>query len=200
MGLIHTGIRSKLSVDKVRKTTMVGMDIKRAHIEAGLIHPRTKQNFTAPGEEESEAAGHLDIDDFDDILDFDELSNSLIAGANTANQILEDDTDTELDDFPLNPLPAPNPPSLTIILPHTTLPLASGSTTVRRVLIPLKKLFVYPTEENVAPSNGIDYFWQGGIQNLQKEMEAHEILISGGASGDEANPDVHMDSTGGMEA
>jgi hypothetical protein len=28
MGLIHTGIHSKLGVEKVRKTTMVGMDIK----------------------------------------------------------------------------------------------------------------------------------------------------------------------------
>jgi hypothetical protein len=29
MGLVHTGICSKLGVEKVRKTTMVGMDIKR---------------------------------------------------------------------------------------------------------------------------------------------------------------------------
>jgi hAT family C-terminal dimerisation region len=28
MGLVHTGIRSKLGIEKVRKTTMVGMDIK----------------------------------------------------------------------------------------------------------------------------------------------------------------------------
>lgn len=38
MGLVHTGIRSKLSIDRVRKTTIVGMDLKRSHIENGLIH------------------------------------------------------------------------------------------------------------------------------------------------------------------
>ena len=42
MGLVHTGICSKLGVEKVRKTTMVGMDIKRMHVEAGLLHARGK--------------------------------------------------------------------------------------------------------------------------------------------------------------
>jgi hypothetical protein len=42
MGLIHTGIRSKLGVEKARKTTMVGMDIKCMHLEAGLLHARGK--------------------------------------------------------------------------------------------------------------------------------------------------------------
>lgn len=37
MGLVHTAIRSRLSVDKVHKTTVVGMDIKRSHLEAGLV-------------------------------------------------------------------------------------------------------------------------------------------------------------------
>ena len=39
MGLVHTAIRSKLGVDKVRKSTVVGMDIKRLHIDAGLVRP-----------------------------------------------------------------------------------------------------------------------------------------------------------------
>jgi hypothetical protein len=34
---------SKLSLDKVRKTTIVGMDIKQSHIEAGLVHPQEHQ-------------------------------------------------------------------------------------------------------------------------------------------------------------
>jgi hypothetical protein len=36
--LIHTGIHSKLGVEKVCKTTMVGLDIEHAHLEAGLLH------------------------------------------------------------------------------------------------------------------------------------------------------------------
>jgi hypothetical protein len=35
MGLVHTSIRSKLGVEKVCKATMVGMDIKQMHLEAG---------------------------------------------------------------------------------------------------------------------------------------------------------------------
>ncbi|KAH9062149.1 hypothetical protein EDB87DRAFT_1560081, partial [Lactarius vividus] len=38
MGLVQTATRSRLSVDKVRKTTIVGMDLKRSHIEFGLLH------------------------------------------------------------------------------------------------------------------------------------------------------------------
>jgi hAT family C-terminal dimerisation region len=38
MGLVHTSIRSKLGVEKVRKATMVGMDIKQMHLEARLLH------------------------------------------------------------------------------------------------------------------------------------------------------------------
>jgi hypothetical protein len=48
MGLVHTAIRSKLGVDKVCKTTIIGMDIKRSHIEAGLAHSRGHRNFKAP--------------------------------------------------------------------------------------------------------------------------------------------------------
>jgi len=48
MGLVHIAIQSKLGVDKVRKTTIVGMDIKQLHIEAGLAHSRGHQNFEAP--------------------------------------------------------------------------------------------------------------------------------------------------------
>ena len=37
MGLIHIGICSKLGIEKVWKATMVGMDIKQQHMEAGLL-------------------------------------------------------------------------------------------------------------------------------------------------------------------
>ena len=42
MGLVHTGICSKLGAEKVCKTTMVGINIKRVHVEAGLLHARGK--------------------------------------------------------------------------------------------------------------------------------------------------------------
>jgi hypothetical protein len=40
MGHVHTATRSRLGIEKVRKTTMLGMDITRSHMEAGLLRPR----------------------------------------------------------------------------------------------------------------------------------------------------------------
>ena len=41
-------IRSKLSVEKVQKATIVGMDLKRMHLEAGLVRAQAKEtsNFS----------------------------------------------------------------------------------------------------------------------------------------------------------
>ena len=91
MGLVHTGIRSKLAVEKVRKTTMVGMDIKRSHREADLLRFRGKRNFTGFNSESepNAAAQELDhtnftasdslnvVDQEDGLMDFDELSETL---------------------------------------------------------------------------------------------------------------------------
>jgi len=43
--------------------------------------------------------------------------------------------------------------------------------------IPLGSLFVF-LEDPSAPSE-MEYFWRGGIQNLDEEMEVHKILCSG---------------------
>jgi hypothetical protein len=101
MGLVHTGIRSKLGVEKVRKTTMVGMDIKRMHLEAGLLHARGKRNFTSQQEPDQESdplpPDHPNIGNGDDLLDFNQLSEHLIAGAASANadRDIGDDDDNE---------------------------------------------------------------------------------------------------------
>jgi hypothetical protein len=42
MGLVHTGIHSKLGVEKVHKMTMVGMDIKHNHQDTGLLQLQDK--------------------------------------------------------------------------------------------------------------------------------------------------------------
>ena len=48
------------------------------------------------------------------------------------------------------------------------------------VSIPLKTLFEYPTDATVDPPlEGMNKFWRGGIQNLDKEMEAYELLAAG---------------------
>ena len=49
------------------------------------------------------------------------------------------------------------------------------ATGVKRTCIPLKILFNYPTGTELPPE-GMNSFWRGGIENLEKEMEACDIL------------------------
>ena len=123
MGLVHTNIRSRLGIDKVWKMTIVGMDIKRAHIEAGLLCPCRKQSFSmGPGEGEMEAANHLDIDDANGLLDFHQLSEQLIACAAAAS--IPETTN------PIRPVSAcltiTIPPSTLLSTPPTTQPTANA--------------------------------------------------------------------------
>ena len=87
--------RSKLSVDKVRKTTIIGMDIKRSHIEAGLVHPREHQKFSMPATGSNTARDipvtECSDEDIKDILDFGQLSEQLIEDAG-------DDVSSDSDD------------------------------------------------------------------------------------------------------
>lgn len=183
MGLVHTGIRSKLGVEKVRKTTMVGMDIKRTHLEAGLVYKRGKQSFTSEAgaqepDDDGSAADHLDIgDQDDDLLDFDQLSEHLIAGAAAANtdKDVGDDLD-ETDELPpAVTVQATSGPLTITIPPLNSATLSPQATQVKRTCIPLKILFDYPTDIDM-PSEGMNSFWRGGIENLEKEMEAYDIL------------------------
>jgi hypothetical protein len=59
--------------------------------------------------------------------------------------------------------------ALVTLSPHTT--------QVKETYNPLKILFDYPTDIDV-PSEEMNTFWRGGIENLEKEMEAYEILNS----------------------
>ena len=180
MGLVHTGIRSRLGIEKVRKATAVGMDIKQTHIEAGLLRSRGKRSFTYQG---AELAGD-DLVNIEDPLDFDQLSDSLIAGAASANG------DRDVGDVDDDEPPPHTPMILTITVPpldpSAPRQLPSG---LVKVAIPLKILFNYPTTESDPPPEGLNTFWQGGIQNLEKEMEAYELLSS-----DEENTDEILET------
>jgi hypothetical protein len=120
MGLVHTAIRSKLGVDKVRKTTVVGMDIKREHIDAGLVQPWAHQHFEAPtSSNTTPEAGptNFEPDNFEDILEFDELAAQLIADA-------AEDVDTDSDKpFPFR---CPHPTS------HNPAPSSCDSSCITR--------------------------------------------------------------------
>lgn len=192
MGLVHTAIRSKLGIEKVRKATVVGMDIKRMHMEAGLLHARGQRNFTSKASEQDVVS---DIGDTDsDPLDFDQLSNHLIAGAASANSD-KDVGDVGDDELPLTVIVpdalAPRPPPqvrLTITIPPLPSASHSAQPTPVKVSIPLRNLFKYPTNDDL-PSDGMSSFWRGGVQNLEKELEAYELLSQ---SGEEISVDVEI--------
>jgi len=209
MGLVHTGIRSKRGIEKVRKATMVGMDIKQMHMDAGLLRTLGKRNFTsgtATGEQNDELpvdAGS-DLGDIEGLLDFDQLSDHLIAGAVSANGE-RDVGDVDENELPqiVPDVPALRPshpqPSLTISIPpvnSATLSCSAQPTAnpmLVKVSIPLKILFKYSTNVNLPQpeaSDGMNTFWRGGIQNLEKEMEAYELLTLGAENTDEINPEI----------
>ena len=56
--------------------------------------------------------------------------------------------------------------------------LSSQATQAKRTCIPLKIFFYYPTDIDT-PSEGMNSFWRGGIENLANEMEAYSIIVHG---------------------
>jgi hypothetical protein len=177
-GITHTKHRSRLSLEKVQKTTIVKMDLQRRHVEAGLIHRRCKRKFGAAFEEDStlptaasapsETSTSRDIgnaeehdgeeedngeeDDGEGVADFEGLAEKLISAAEA------DDEDNES--------PAPQYSSST----NST----SGLNTLRKILIPLKDLFVYPGDP-AAPTE-LEFYWKGGIVKLEETLAAYELL------------------------
>ena len=202
MGLVHTGICSRLGVEKVRKTTMVGMDIKRMHIEASLLHTRGKRNFAGstsssqqqqPENEESDTGINLDDSDDQDPLDFDQICAHLIESAASANvdRDVGDDDSNENDEFSAN---TPSPPLKITISPLNSATLSDARAPVKKTSIPLEILFKYPTTTDLPlDESGMNSFWQGGIQNLEKEMEAYELLTRS-LGEDSENADVNPET------
>ena len=192
MGLVHTGICSKLGVEKVCKTTMVGMDIKQMHLEAGLLHAHGKQNFTSQQEPDQESdtlpLDHYGVSNSDDLLDFNELSEHLIVGAASANADRDVGNDDGHDEPPVTVLA---PPLRITIPPLNSVTLSHQATLVKKISIPLKILFKYPAATDLPlDESGMNSFWRGGIQNLEKEMKAYELLSLSEENVDVINPEI----------
>jgi hypothetical protein len=182
MGLVHTAIRSKLSVEKVRKATIIGMDLKRMHMDSGLLRAQAKRNFNFGSDADSAESAtntNQDLSDIssNDLLDFEQLSEQLIAGSASANGDKDvGDADDSDDELPSTVVPAP---PLTITIPplNSATPSAQYHTTPVNVSIPLKTLFKYPLEtDKDLPPAGMNTFWRGGIRNLDREFEAYDLL------------------------
>ena len=202
MGLVHTSIRSKLRVEKVRKTTMVGMDIKRSHQDASLLRLRAKRNF-AGFTSKSEAVegiqvGHAsslnsdqpDLEQENELMDFDQLSEHLIAGAASAGLDIDVGDDyNDPDELPADiVIPARSGSLMITIPPINSATLSPQATPLKKTCIPLEILFEYPADTDL-PSETMNSFWKGGIENLKREMDAYEILANGEAS-DGIQPEI----------
>src|SRR5882672_6396301 len=113
------------------------MDLKREHINAGLVRPRTHRHFEAPtSSNATPEAGSTDFEpsDFEDVLDFDQLAEQLIEQA-------ADDVDSATDsDTDNNGPPIISAPPLTIWLPvhaiQAAIPNITPSRPVPKTAIP----------------------------------------------------------------
>jgi hypothetical protein len=62
---------------------------------------------------------------------------------------------------------------------------------VKKTSIPLKILFKYPAATDLPlDESGMNSFWRGGIQKLEKEMEAYELLSLSKENLDVINPEI----------
>ena len=104
-------------------------------------------------------------------------TDTLIAGAAAANG------DRDVGDVDDDEPPPHTSTTFTITVPPRNPAAPSLPSGLVKVAIPLKILFKYSTESDPR-AEGMNTFWKGGIQNLEKEMEAYELL-----SLDEENTD-----------
>jgi hypothetical protein len=98
--------------------TIVGMGIKRSHIDAGLVHSRGHRNFEAPTSNDNTyetGVTNFDTGNFEDILDFEQLAEQFVEDVAAD---LESDSDTDNE----------HPPST----PHNPAPIACHSSCVTR--------------------------------------------------------------------
>jgi hypothetical protein len=127
---------------------------------------------------------HSDVGNDGKLLDFNQLSEHLIAGAASANADRDIGND---DDKP--PVTVLAPPLRITIPPLNSATLSHRATLVMKTSIPLKILFKYPAATDLPlDESRMNSFWRGGIQNLEKEMEAYELLSLSKENLDVINP------------
>ncbi|KAH7913714.1 ribonuclease H-like domain-containing protein [Hygrophoropsis aurantiaca] len=176
-GAIHTKLRNHLSEQNVHKTSVVKMDLKRQHMQAGLLQPRKKRKFSEydssvagpssnpsnpSGESNSGMVSTAGIDEDNDEedepeeeLSFSEIVDKLINESINYDAFSGD----ELSESSSDGLPSELP------------------TQVTRTQIPLKHLFRYEGD-----ATGLDMFWDGGIKSLDEEQAYYELKTTTMAS------------------
>jgi hypothetical protein len=158
-GITHTNVRNKLDAQKVHKTGVVKTDLRRSHTEAGLTTTRRKRKFGADGDpsqdvaEDSIPLNNLSLSEDVERIDVDELMEALIR---------DSDDDGQHED---NPLPTLTPPAS----------LPQPRTAAQR-RIPLALLFSFA---DTSSSACLDFYWKGGLKNMEREVVAYDLLNAG---------------------
>jgi hypothetical protein len=177
LGIIHTKLRNRMALEKARKTSILADELKRRHVEAGLIQNRRKRHFgeydnaatPSPSQTPSLTAAATTPDDAGD-ADASSDDDEPVTFQRIAQQCMDDvDKDQDIADGPQSSQPVQR--------------VFFGT----REPIPLKVLFIYPPDHS-KPSD-LDFFKQNGIRNLEKELEIYDSLAA-----DEI-ADLHMDES-----
>lgn len=182
-GIIHTKLRNRLGAEKVNQTATLKMELRREHAKEGLLSKRLKRRFGTQAQDESESnasetAANKDTTGPD--VDAEELG----AGDDEAEDIRgvisklvkavdEDDEGegeepSDDEDLPerveIRNSPAPAAPRIKLFF-GTKEPLT------------LAKIFDHSEKKH---EHGLDFYWKGGIRNLEKEEELYELLANDG--------------------
>ncbi|KAJ7122705.1 ribonuclease H-like domain-containing protein [Mycena crocata] len=146
-GIFLTKLRNLLSIQKVRKMNTVDMDLKHKHEELGMVTDRVKRKFAHFSEE---FIGEKNPNfGYDETESFGQLATQLI-------QDFADNQNIPVDDDEEHP-PTRSPHSL--------------------VNYQLKNLFQFPENGSESLANGLGFYWQGGIKDLQEELEVYDLLM-----------------------
>lgn len=171
-GIAHTKIRNRLNVESVHKATVVKKHLQREHAALGLLHPRKKRKLDAaePPAADVEAPQEEDEEDHSDFI---ALGETLIRDANEEDNADEEDLD---------------PPARAT---------ANARRHTGRTRIPLRDLFKYLSELSRGDSTwaGLDFYWKEGMQNVQREVHASELMHQNQSGGNDVGPSEHTTAT-----
>ncbi|CUA68261.1 Zinc finger BED domain-containing protein 4 [Homo sapiens] [Rhizoctonia solani] len=180
MGYTQSKRRSRLSNEKTFDTAVVRMELKRNHAAAGLTRARLRRQFGLPltkletvplpdskkEDEHDETAEELAEIDTDDEL----TTNSIRKLAEKLAQDVNDDSDLPDSD---------DDAGGSLIEPEQQTNMGPRPKRVRLFFgtqypIPLRDLFNYNAPD--LEGQGLNIFKNAGLSNLQKELEAYDLL------------------------
>jgi hypothetical protein len=125
------------------------MNLKQKHKELGLTNERIKRKFANFAEQYGGAGGAGT--DYDDTDSFAGLATQMVRDLSDDRSAPSDDKDTDED---------------------ATIPSIHAASNYM-----LKELFEYPKDESDGLQNGLGFYWQGGLKDLQEELELYDLLM-----------------------